>query len=366
MLFNVLPATSLYRQARERFLYLYVTNQCGLRCKHCYVGNDRLNAGEAVTLEFATHVLDYFRAFGGHDKLYILGGEPTLHPRLGDIVDAAVARGYSVTISSNGDFGDEIFQRIPPKKLASFNFSLESWKPATHAKIRGRNDNFEKVTRHIRSARQIGYQVRVMCTVSTANVADALGMIPFVAELGAHTLSFHNLGLTGNAVRFLTPLSPLEWMRFCAELEASDPPRGLAVFYPPTFVDIADQAKWSARGYPGCPARTLDRPHVYPDGTVYACPMVMDGQRYFAKFIDGQLQLNTNRDSELHAYLAVDSACMGCPATQTCGSGCPAYSILPSHPDGRYQCDRKITPLCLLWTTHAWDSPPEPAIQEFR
>lgn len=360
------PGASFYRNNRERFLYLYVTNECGLRCKHCYVGNDRLNAGQPMTLEFARLVLDYFRAFGGHDKLYILGGEPSRHPALDEIVDTAAGRGYSVTISSNGDFDDSLFDRIPPSSLASFNFSLESWNPATHTGIRGRSDNFAKVTSRITRARELGYQVRVMCTVSRANAHEALGMIPFVAGLGAHTLSFHNLGQTGNAVRHLVPLNPSEWMAFCKELEAYPPQPGLAVYYPPTYVEMADQAKWSARGYPGCPARTLDRPHVYPDGTVYACPLMMDGQRHFARFEHGQLVLNTANDSELNAYLKLDAACIGCPATQTCGAGCPAYAALPPHPDGRYSCDRQITPLCILWTTYAWTTPPSGELHEFR
>jgi radical SAM protein with 4Fe4S-binding SPASM domain len=357
---------SLYRQPRERFLYLYVTNACGLRCRHCYVGNDRLNAAATMTVEFAVAVMDYFKAFGGHDKLYILGGEPTIHRDLPDIVRAAHDRGYSVTISSNGDFGDELFDRIPPTLIASFNFSLESWNPATHASIRGRTDNFQKVTDRIKTARRLGYQVRVMCTISKANVHEALGMVTFVEALGAHSLSFHNLGQTGNAVKHLTPLSPVEWMAFCSSIEALPQPKDLAVFYPPTYVDASDQQKWSDRGYPGCPARTLDRPHVYPDGTVYACPLLMDGQRHFARFESGQLRLNTSEASELHTYLRVDPVCLGCSATQTCGGGCPAYASLPPHPDGRYVCDRKITPLCILWTTHAWQAPPQPRLHEFR
>jgi radical SAM protein with 4Fe4S-binding SPASM domain len=319
-----------------------------------------------MDMEYAIGVLDYFKAVGGHDKLYILGGEPTRNPLLPQIVSAATERGYSVTISTNGDFTEQVFDMIPPDQLASFNFSLESWRAATHTKIRGRIDNFDRVTTRIRQARSRGYQVRVMCTISNVNREDALGMIPFVAGLGAHTLSFHNLGMTGNAVRHLIPLSPSEWMQFCDELESYEPQEDLAVFYPPTFVAAKDQEKWADRGYPGCPARTLDRPHVYPDGTVYACPLLMDGQRYYARFANGALTLNTSQDSELHAYLGVDKVCVGCPSTSTCGAGCPAYALLPPHPEGRYECDRETTPLCILWTTHAWTMKPATRLQEFR
>ena len=356
----------LYRQNRERYLYLYVTQECNLRCKHCYVGNNRLNAAHRFDLPNLDALLEYFKVTGGHDKLYILGGEPTLHPQLPEIVRLANRKQYSVTISSNGEFPESLFNEIPPDTLASFNFSLESWLPEVHTKIRGDSSNFGEVIGKIRLASRLGYQTRVMCTVSKANCDSALGLINFVAELGAHTLSFHNLGRTGNAVTRLTPLSPQEWMHFCREIESHEPVDNLAVYYPPTFVDKDEQEKWAARGYPGCPARTLDRPHVYPDGTVYACPLFMDAERYYGRFVDGQLLLNTRPDNELNAYFHLDDICRGCGSSGTCGGGCPAYSALSSYADGWYKCDRQLTPLCILWTTYAWGEKPREELHDFR
>ncbi len=357
----------IYTQPRERFVFLYPTTACSLRCKTCYVGNTRLNAANTMTVERAVAIMDYFKITGGHDKLYLLGGEPTLHPHLPEIVREARDRGYQVTISSNGDFDDHVFDRIGPDVLSSFNFSLESADPDIHRRIRCNPHNFARVTDRIAEARNRGYQVRVMCTVSTLNAAGALDLIPFLAELGAHTLSFHNLGKTGNGARFLHPLSPAAWMDFCAALEAYPPEPRLAVYYPPTFVPAEDQQQWASRGYPGCPARTLDRPHVYPDGTVYACPVFMDGARHYARFADGRLVLNASPDNELNAYMTADPMCTGCPNTGTCGGGCPAYSQLPAYAEeGFYACDRQLTPLCILWTVSAWGARPADSLHALR
>lgn len=357
----------IYAQPRERFLYLYVTNECGLRCRHCYVGNERLDTADRFSLEMVEQVLDHFKVQGGHDKLYVLGGEPTRHPQLGEILQLGQELGYTITLSSNGDFDDDQFDRMPPAVLSSINFSLEAADPVVHRRIRGNPDNFGRVTGRIARARELGYQVRVMCTVSYANRDSALDLIPYVASLGADTLSFHNLGRTGNGGRFLRPLTPTDWMDFCAAIETHPPQPGLAVYYPPTFVDIEQQDFWSERGYPGCPARTLDRPHVYPDGTVYACPLMMDGQRHYARFIDRALVLNPDPQSELNAYLGVDSICKGCSATGTCGGGCPAYGALPAYTDDDfYSCDRQVTPLCILWTTYAWGQRPTDIIHDYR
>ncbi|MEQ9403859.1 MAG: radical SAM protein [Cyclobacteriaceae bacterium] len=358
---------SIYRQARERFLYLYVTNECNLRCKHCYVGNDRLNKSEYFAPEKAREVMEYFKATYGHDKLYILGGEPTKHPQLDKIVDHALACDYSITISSNGDFDDDIFEKIPPHKLASINFSLESSHHEIHTKIRGRKDNYDKVVQNINKASEKGYQVRVMCTVSETNVEQAFDLIPFLADMGVDTLSYHNLGLTGNAKEYLTPLTPEKWMNFCEELETLPPDPRISIYYPPTFIKDKDLSKYADRGYGGCPARTLDRPHVYPDGSVYLCPLLMDDERYFAKFENGRLILNTDPSSELNAYLKIDEICIGCSQSKSCGGGCPAYSNMDAYQEEEwYTCDRKTIPLCILWTTYAWEKAPEKIIHEFR
>jgi MoaA/NifB/PqqE/SkfB family radical SAM enzyme len=217
------PRPPIYAQPRERYLFLYPTTACQLRCRHCYVGNDRLNEANTMSLETAIQIMDYFKITGGHDKLYILGGEPTLHPQLPEIVIAARQRGYQVTVSSNGDFDEELFGRMPPMLLNSFNFSLESADPAVHRRIRGNPHNFEQVTNRIRGAAQLGYQIRIQTTVSRQNREGILDLIPFLVELGASTLSFHILGRTGNGGRFLEPLTPTEWMEFCAEIEAYPP-----------------------------------------------------------------------------------------------------------------------------------------------
>jgi radical SAM protein with 4Fe4S-binding SPASM domain len=357
----------LYAQPRERYLFLYPTTACQLRCRHCYVGNDRLNEANTMSLGFAIEIMDYFKITGGHDKLYILGGEPTMHPQLPEIVAAARARDYQVTISSNGDFEDELFERMPPDLLNSFNFSLESADPDTHRRIRGNPHNFDRVTGRIRRAAQLGYQIRIQTTVSRQNRDGILDLIPFLAELGASTLSFHILGRTGNGARFLEPLTPAEWMAFCAEIEAYPPEPRLAVYYPPTFVTAETQQMLFERGYPGCPARSLDRPHVYPDGTVFACPVFMDGDdRHYAHFRDGRLVINPSPSNEMNAYLTTDPVCHGCSHTGTCGGGCPAYSQLSSYQDGWYACDREITPICLLWSTYAWGAQPADALHALR
>src|SRR3984893_11373822 len=69
---------------RFRNVYLYITEACQLRCKHCYMG-ERLERALKMPLSRIVSPLATWRRMGG-SKLTILGGEPTLHPNYADAI----------------------------------------------------------------------------------------------------------------------------------------------------------------------------------------------------------------------------------------------------------------------------------------
>src|SRR5579863_2189315 len=86
---------------RFRNVYLYITERCQLRCKHCYMG-DRLDRGLKMPWEEIVKTLTTWREMGG-SKLTILGGEPTLHPDFIDVIRVAHRLGYEhVITTTNG------------------------------------------------------------------------------------------------------------------------------------------------------------------------------------------------------------------------------------------------------------------------
>ena len=76
------------------FLWLEITAKCNLLCSHCYA--DSGPQGELygnMTYGDWTRVLDEAAELGCR-SLQFIGGEPTLHPRLDDLVDHANHRGF--------------------------------------------------------------------------------------------------------------------------------------------------------------------------------------------------------------------------------------------------------------------------------
>ena len=75
---------------RERHLtrrgVLWLGLRCDVRCKFCY--DERVPAGDKAWLkaEDAVKALDKFRFYYGNEFVDFMGGEPTLHPAVLDIV----------------------------------------------------------------------------------------------------------------------------------------------------------------------------------------------------------------------------------------------------------------------------------------
>lgn len=110
---------------------LLLTTYCNNNCPYCFAKNkveiDRdvgINS-EQITLENARYVAKFFKK---HKYMGLLGGEPTLHPQFGEIVDIFLNEGYRVNIFTNGLFSQKVldFVRSRPKDKISFLFNINN------------------------------------------------------------------------------------------------------------------------------------------------------------------------------------------------------------------------------------------------
>ncbi|MGH4029364.1 radical SAM protein [Actinomycetota bacterium Odt1-20B] len=71
----------------------------------------------------------------GLDEVHLTGGEPTLHPRLPQIVTLARATGYSVSVTSNGENGARTLPACAQAGLDHVNFSIFGTTPDELAQV---------------------------------------------------------------------------------------------------------------------------------------------------------------------------------------------------------------------------------------
>lgn len=166
----------------DRTLRLKVTDACGLTCTFCHnegtpvvADNIRPAAGLTgtgrsgrVSIYLATNgaaflpatvaaneelaeALTLLRDSLQLDELHLTGGEPTLHPQLGDVVRLGTASGYRVCATSNGENGERVLRDCVDAGLARVNFSIfgttaEELAEVQHAKYADRRRAEKKIS----------------------------------------------------------------------------------------------------------------------------------------------------------------------------------------------------------------------------
>ena len=83
---------------------LELTLRCNIRCTHCYNfdrDQPRSESGPELSMAEIRPLLDDLRR-AGTLFLSLTGGEAMVHPRFWEIADESAARGFAVTVLSNG------------------------------------------------------------------------------------------------------------------------------------------------------------------------------------------------------------------------------------------------------------------------
>ena len=118
--------------------YFDYTNECNLRCKHCYNRESINNLHTMTNEEIVKIIKDMYEC--GIMRIHLAGGEPTLFPdKLRTYMETANKYGIVSSMSSNGMLiTEEIFDIIVKNNVTSFTVSLESADEEKNAQIRGR------------------------------------------------------------------------------------------------------------------------------------------------------------------------------------------------------------------------------------
>ena len=155
--------------------------KCNLACEGC----GRIREYEPV-LDRMLSVRQCLDAVeeSGAPIVSIAGGEPTLHPRIHDIVSGIIARKRFVYMCTNALLMERVMKRIPPSKYFCFVVHLDGME-AAHDKSVYRKGVFRIATRAMRAALDAGYRVTTNTTVfNGVDEEDVIEMFRMVTEMG--------------------------------------------------------------------------------------------------------------------------------------------------------------------------------------
>ncbi len=154
---------------------------CNLACEGC----GRIREYEPVierqlTVEQCMAAVDA----SGAPIVSIAGGEPTLHPKIDQIVAQIVARKKFVFMCTNALLMERVMKKIPASKYFCFVVHLDGME-AAHDKSVYRKGVFKIAVRAMKVAMENGYRVTTNTTVfNGCDEADLIEMFTMATEMG--------------------------------------------------------------------------------------------------------------------------------------------------------------------------------------
>ena len=177
-------------------LYFYLTDRCNLRCRHCwiephYTPEDR--ASTALEPDIFAAILDQAEPLG-LTGVKLTGGEPLLHPRIGDLLTIIRRREFSLTVETNGTLcTPELARCLADFPCAFVSVSLDGAEAGTHDWIRGREGSFREAIGGIGHLVASGIRPQIIMTLMRRNKNEIAALVGLAESLGASSVKFNIL-----------------------------------------------------------------------------------------------------------------------------------------------------------------------------
>ena len=170
---------------------LYLTNECNLKCIHCYRYSGENEKNELSFYEWK-EILRKLKDNGIKD-ISISGGEPFIFDRIYELIDYAVDIGMDVVVLSNGTKID--FEHVSTlKKLKEIKLSIDGPNAKINDEIRG-NGVYHKVIDTLDKLYSIGIPITISMVLFDKYFEEyKLLMEPFLNKLKykyGHSIKIH-------------------------------------------------------------------------------------------------------------------------------------------------------------------------------
>jgi molybdenum cofactor biosynthesis enzyme MoaA len=167
------------------YLWLEITANCNLNCKHCYAesGPDKPLI-ESLSLNDWISALEEAAALGCR-KVQFIGGEPTIHPDLPQLISTARSLGFeSVEIYTNGTLFNSHLKEVFLRHRVALAFSVYSNESTGHEAVTLRPGSFNRTMESIRWAVHERLPVRVGIVEMDANQGRGYSTKRHLHEIG--------------------------------------------------------------------------------------------------------------------------------------------------------------------------------------
>jgi MoaA/NifB/PqqE/SkfB family radical SAM enzyme len=290
-------------------IFFHILTQCNLKCRHCYI--DPAQHGENIlSLSTIKSWMTPFVAKSANTNLILLGGEPTLHPALSQVIKYARNLGFgSITVDTNGYLFHDIIAKTDPQEVDFFSFSLDGASRKTNDMIRG-DGAFDACIAGIEKTISRGFATSLIFTVSSVNIQELEKMGPMLKDLGIHRFFIQVIGLRGKAAQLQSSgadreglqVSRIQWLEIIPRVARDVARLGITTIYPQVYLNRDEHFE--------CAGLVADNYFIFPNGRVYRCPLCEDFAIHSLEFRENAL-VQTAKLSEMDFFqLNIPEGCV--------------------------------------------------------
>jgi SynChlorMet cassette radical SAM/SPASM protein ScmF len=175
-------------------IYFYLTQGCNLHCRHCWIAPKFQAKGRSypvLPLDIFQSIITQGKALGlCHVKL--TGGEPLLHPRIGDILEHVEHAELDLSMETNAVLcKSRIARRIAACKNPFVSVSLDGADAETHEWVRGVSGCFEPALDGVRRLVRAGVRTQIIMSVIRKNRDQIKPVVRLADSLGVESIKFN-------------------------------------------------------------------------------------------------------------------------------------------------------------------------------
>jgi len=171
-------------------IWLEITGKCNLTCGHCYA-----ESSPSRPLRQSMGDNDWYRIIDearreGAKSIQFIGGEPTLHPRLGEFLERSRTAGYeTIEVFTNASLLNDRHIQALLGAGASIAVSFYSDREETHEKITGVKGSFDRTISGIKKALAAGIRVRAAIVKFEQTEEETAGAEQLLRAIGVSSIS---------------------------------------------------------------------------------------------------------------------------------------------------------------------------------
>ena len=186
-LLHTLEIREPFHLSAPPLVWLELTRRCNLTCPHCYIEGGEAREHEMPAAEFY-RLLDEFAEMGVWAVTFT-GGEPTLHPELGNLVRYARQKQLLVGIATNGMFLTEALLDSLPRDGVIVSVSLDNLHVDGRRLDVNANHDFDVATKAILRSQALGFLTNIMTNTSRQSIGRLGALMDWAESHGVSVRS---------------------------------------------------------------------------------------------------------------------------------------------------------------------------------